>query len=106
MLHITCYKDECETPNFVIPLPNTHTGIGYADNLELTKGAVPPAIVDTSEAAAGVTGGTTFAPVVTDTTRGREKAAMGLTAVQPWADTDYLVVYCDSGHKNYIPFNN
>lgn len=40
------------------------------------------------------------------TTENASTPFQGLMEVNDTDYDDYLVVYCDSGHKNYVPFNN
>lgn len=109
MIKVTCSKKGCETPSFVIPVPNTRTSVVYAQELK-TKGEAKSKPVAQSEDVA------TSGLIETNLNRSTESELLqlkkeedkileiGVTTTVNLKNKDYLVVYCDSGHKNIVLF--
>ena len=99
MIKIKCSISECATKYFCIAPPNTKTSIAYTDNLDLGYVLKVPIAPTSPASGSGLT-------------RSLEKFEglstpnyLGLATLEVMSTDDYLVEYCDSGHKNYVPFN-
>lgn len=111
MIKVKCYVGGCKTPHFLIPPPNTRTSIVYAK--EVNQEGSGGGLKGTGSSGQTVqVSGMMENNSETSTDSELEKISKeiiklskyGITTTQETEYNDYLVVYCDSGHKNIIPF--
>lgn len=111
MINVKCYVGGCKTPHFMVPPPNTRTSIVYAKEVNQEgkgEGSKDSGSVGQTVQVFGMMENNSE----TSTARELEKISKeigelskyGITNTQKTEYNDYLVVYCDSGHKNIIPF--
>lgn len=109
MIKVTCSKKGCETPSFIIPVPNTRTSVVYAQELKAKgESKTPPADQGKGVATSGLVEANNGSSTAIELLKIRkvedEILEIGITTTVNLNNKDYLVVYCDSGHKNIVLF--
>lgn len=121
MLRITCYFKDCPTPHFIVdPKGGRIPLIGGADDGKITFSMDTvqrmKTVIQKAESDSGTDGFTDEDKEILkewckaiqpeSTTSGKTEIEEVKSKPGEEAYNDYMVVYCETNHRNYIPFHN
>ncbi|MGB5943662.1 MAG: hypothetical protein WBG71_12340 [Leeuwenhoekiella sp.] len=102
MIIVTCYVKTCGTPHFLIPPPNTRTSLVYAEEIKQGVNSQAGTTIKTS----GLLENNKMTSQVQQLAKRQKqinaKNGFSITTTKEIKAKDYIVVYCESGHKNQI----